>query len=59
MEEMYRVHRVAQILDCSRKYIYNLIIFGKLEAVRLGPRQIRIPRSCLEQFLADRKQEGE
>ena len=46
-----RVHNVAQLLDCSRKNVYNMIRDGKLEAVRLGPRQIRVPRQAVEELL--------
>ena len=55
MSELYRVARVARILDCTRKQVYLLIQKGRLEAVRLGPRQIRITREAIEQLIREGK----
>ena len=50
--ELMRVQRVARILDVTKKRVYNLITEGKLEAVKLGPRQTRITKQSLEKYLA-------
>ncbi len=50
-KEYLRVSRVAKRLDVSPKYIYQLLSEGRLECVRLGPRQVRIPTDSLERFL--------
>ncbi|MCX7765725.1 MAG: helix-turn-helix domain-containing protein [Candidatus Sumerlaeia bacterium] len=49
--ELMRVDRVARILDVTKKRVYNLIAEGKLEAVKLGPRQTRITRESLESYI--------
>ena len=51
MEELYRIHRVARILDCSTKEVYRLIRSGQLKAMRFGPRQTRISHSSIERFI--------
>jgi len=51
MEQLFRVPRVAKLLDVSKKRIYNLIMEGKLEAVNLGIRQTRITRESLEAYV--------
>ena len=56
MIELYRVIRVAKILDVTRKQVYHLINEGKLECVKLGPRQLRVSRSSIEAYLKERKQ---
>ena len=53
MEELYRVHRVAKILDCSIKNVYYMIRRGDLKALKFGPRQTRIPRAAVEKFIQD------
>ncbi len=49
--ELIRVDRVARILDVTKKRVYNLIAEGKLEAVKLGPRQTRVTKDSLESYL--------
>jgi excisionase family DNA binding protein len=49
--EYWRVQRVARYLDVSRKRVYQLVAERRLEAVRLGPRQMRIARDSLEAYL--------
>ena len=51
MTELLRVYRVAKILDVTKKRVYNLIQEGKLEAIKLGPRQTRITRQSLEDYV--------
>jgi excisionase family DNA binding protein len=50
--EYWRVARVAQYLDVSGKRVYQLIAQGILAAVRLGPRQVRVTRASLGEYLA-------
>jgi len=54
MEELYRVHRVARILDCSSKNVYRMIRRGELKALKNGPRQTRVPRSIIEKYIRER-----
>lgn len=48
----WRVERVARYLDISKKRVYQLVQEGRLEAIRLGPRQMRILRRSLEDYVA-------
>ena len=57
MTELLRVSRVAKWLDVTKKRVYHLIQEGKLEAVRLGPRQMRIPRDSLEAYMQHLRKE--
>ena len=52
MAELWRVYRVAKVLDVSKKRIYQMVREGKLDAVRLGPRSMRITRESLDRFVA-------
>ena len=45
-----RVEEVAKILRIGRGSAYELILCGKLHAIRMGLR-ILVPRSSLESFL--------
>ena len=49
--DLMRVDRVARVLDVTKKRVYNLILEGKLEAIKLGPRQTRVLRESLEQYI--------
>ena len=49
--EFLRVSMVADWLGVTRKRVYALVQEGKLEAVRFGPRQTRIPCSSVEALI--------
>jgi excisionase family DNA binding protein len=51
--EYWRVDRVARFLDVSKKRVYQLVQERRLEAVRLGPRQMRVTRASLDDYLRD------
>ena len=51
--EYWRVHRVARYLDVSKKRVYQLVQERRLQAIRLGPRQMRIARTSLDEYLQD------
>ena len=53
MAELWRVYRVAKLLDVSKKRIYQMVQEGKIEAVRLGPRSMRITRESIERFITE------
>ena len=44
------VKEVAKLLGISRNSAYNLVRSKKLRSIRIG-RQIRVPRSALEDYL--------
>lgn len=47
----WRVSHVARHLEISKKRIYQLVEERKLEAIRFGPRQMRILLPSLQQYL--------
>ena len=53
-EQLLYVHNVAEVLKCSKKFVYAQIRDGNLGAIRLGPRAIRVPKSALDEYLQER-----
>ena len=53
------VHTVAKRLNCSKQYVYTLIEMGRLKAIRIGPRGLRIPEKALEEFISQARKETE
>ncbi len=51
MEKLLYIHRVAKALDCSRPMVYKLIYEGKIKAVRIGKRGLRISEPSLSKFI--------
>jgi excisionase family DNA binding protein len=51
MGELWRVYRVAKLLDVSKKRVYQMVQEGKIDAVRLGPRSMRITRESIDIFV--------
>ena len=51
--EYCRVERVARYLDVSNKRVYQLVQERRLRAVRLGPRQMRIARDSIEEYVKE------
>jgi excisionase family DNA binding protein len=49
---LLRPAEVARLLGVSRPEVYRLIRAGKIPAVRLAPRVLRVPRRALEDTLA-------
>ena len=49
--ELMRVSEVARWLGVSTKRVYAMIQEGKLKALRYSPRQTRIVRASVEEFL--------
>lgn len=45
------VSRVAEILGCSERHVYDMVKEGKLKALRLGIRAIRISGKSLNKFI--------
>jgi excisionase family DNA binding protein len=52
-DRLLYIHRVAKRLDCSRNMVYKLIYEGKLKAVRIGKRDLRISESSLSKFIKE------
>jgi excisionase family DNA binding protein len=49
--KLLTVRAASLLLGVSPKRVYQYLEEGRLSACRLGPRQIRIPRTCLEDFV--------
>ncbi len=50
-DRMLRPHIVARMLDVSRDTVYRLIRQGDLDFLRTSPRNIRIYKSSLDEYL--------
>lgn len=55
MSELWSVARVAKFLDVSKKRVYQLIQQGRLESLKLSPRNTRVTRESVERFIAEAK----
>ncbi len=53
MDRLLYIHKVAKLLDCSRPMVYELIYDGKLKAIRIGKRGLRISQTSLCDFLEE------
>jgi excisionase family DNA binding protein len=49
------VKTVTERLSCTDCHVYNMIREGKLQAIKLGQRAIRVSEQSLEEFIASRK----
>ena len=47
--------KVAEYLDCTREHVYDLVHQGQLEAIKLGPRALRISEVSLQGFIEKMK----
>jgi excisionase family DNA binding protein len=61
MSELWSVARVAKYLDVSKKRVYQLIQMGRLESLKLSPRNTRITRESVERLVeeGERRQRDE
>jgi excisionase family DNA binding protein len=48
----------ALVLGVTRQRVSALVAAGRLDAVRIGTRQVRITRASLEACVADRQRRG-
>lgn len=53
MGGLIQIHIVANRLSCTKKFVYSLIQDGKLTAIRLGPRGLRVKEDSLNQFIRE------
>ena len=51
--ELWKVARVAAHLDVTRKRVYTLIAEGRLEAMRLSRRGLRVTRRSVEAYVQE------
>jgi excisionase family DNA binding protein len=45
------VRKAAQELCCTERHIYDLIKSGKLKAIRLGPRGLRVSKGSIDKYI--------
>jgi len=45
------VNQVADVLGCKERFVYEKVKEGKLKAIRLGIRAIRISEKSLKEFI--------
>lgn len=57
-DEKLSVTQVAEEIGCHPNTVWNQIRGGQLNAVRFGPRLVRIRRSELERFLSSYRLEA-
>lgn len=53
IDNLLYTDKVAKVLDCSRPMVYKLIYEGKLKAVRIGTRGLRISEASLRKYIKD------
>jgi excisionase family DNA binding protein len=51
MQTMYTVEQIAKNLQVRKAFVYELIVTGRLRAVRLSERRFRITENALQEFL--------
>lgn len=51
-EPLLRVRDVAEILGVSKVRVYQLIDEGRIPAVRISPRSIRVPRAAFDAWVS-------
>lgn len=51
-EKYITVQTIAERLSCTDNYVYALVRDGKLMAVKIGERALRISESSFDQFIA-------
>ncbi|MEW6772039.1 MAG: helix-turn-helix domain-containing protein [Bacillota bacterium] len=49
--QFYTVSEVAKMLRVRKGYVYELVAQGRLHALRLSERRLRIPKEALEEFI--------
>ena len=50
-DKLIYVRNAAQYLCCTERHIYDMIKYGKLKAVKLGPRGLRVLKCSVEEYI--------
>jgi excisionase family DNA binding protein len=58
-QRLLSARRVAGILNCSDRLVYQMVQEGRLEAYRIGKTGIRIPEESVQKYLAENKVDPE
>ena len=57
MNDYLRIKEVAERLAVSEQTVRKLVRLGKLDAIRIGNRSLRITRESIDAYIASRKQD--
>ncbi len=49
------VRQAATVIECTEKHVYNMIHLGRLEALRIGLRGLRVSRESISNYLSKGK----
>jgi uncharacterized protein len=52
LEQLYTVHKIAELLSVEEVFVLDLVAKGKLRQVKLDAETVRIPASSVARFLA-------
>ena len=52
-DKFITIQHVAECLSCSDRYVSELIKAGALNAIKIGPRAIRVSENSLIKFIKD------
>jgi excisionase family DNA binding protein len=58
-QRLLSARRVAGILNCSDRLVYQMVQEGRLEAFRIGKTGIRIPEEAVVKYLKENKVDPE
>jgi excisionase family DNA binding protein len=56
VEQLYTIHRVAELLSVDTPFVLQLIKTGKLRELKLDPETSRIPESSVGRYLSGLEQ---
>lgn len=51
IEKLIHVRTAAITLCCTERHIYDMIKGGKIKAIRLGPRGLRVVKDSVEEYI--------
>ena len=57
MNDYLRIKEVAERLAVSEQTVRKLVRLGKLDAIRIGNRSLRITQESIDAYVASRKQD--
>lgn len=52
---VYRVNRVAKMFDAPVSWVYRMVREGKLDAIQIGERTMRITQASIDKFISEHK----
>jgi excisionase family DNA binding protein len=52
VDQLYTVHKVAELLSVDEAFVQNLIRSGKLRQLKLDLETVRVPESSLSRYLS-------